>query len=315
MTTNMNNYIVELFRWDSKNGRYDKMDDCKMLLNLQNGDFKISKIDDSQKVYLTTNIVEKDITILSRERHNVPSMNCLTADTVPIARESATREPATREPDSQQSIRILKSDLTIDYEMYFEGNKFGIRFCNRSSASEKNFFDEFNKLKKKYEFVERYPSGNKKIEGVRTEKGYCGMCVEYYDKESGPIKYVGEFEDSLYDGEGEFFSEDGLIRLMCKNICSGKPNGMGRLIIGRNKFVRMIEMKNFNNLSSKDPRYTNNIYAQINPDYLNTLEMFRFEELTVEEQMIYLLKEIQKLRVSGTGSKQSGMVSSMFGML
>jgi hypothetical protein len=301
----MNNYIVELFRWDAKNGRYDKKDDCKMLLNLQNGDFKISKIDDSQKVYLDTNIVDKNVTILSRERHNVPSMNCLTADT----------EPVSREPESVQSIRILKSDLTIDYEMYFNGNKFGIRFCNRSSASEKNFFDEFNKLKKKYEFVERYPSGNKKIEGVRTEKGYCGMCIEYYDRESGPIKYMGEFEDSMYDGEGEFFSEDGMIRLSCKNICSGKPNGVGRLVVGRNKIVRMIEMKDHSNLLSKDPRYTNNIYAQINPDYQNTIEMFRFDEMTVDERMIYLLKEIQKLRISGSGLKQSGMVSSLFGML
>jgi hypothetical protein len=244
-----------------------------MTLDLKSGDFKIISADNNVP-YVGLNIIEDNFYIISRERQNIASLNNI----------------------SNNISNNVSEDLKIDYEMKFKNHKFGIRFDARSAASEANFYKEYMCLKNICKFSERYPSGNIRIEGTKTESGYNGYCIEYYDMIQSPVKYMGEFEDGKYDGEGDFFSSDGLIRLNCKNICAGKPNGIGRLIIGRNKITHMIDMKKFNTLDSYHEDYTKDIYKQIEPKYDELLVLLGFEAMTVESQSMYLFREIQKLK-------------------
>lgn len=274
-------YVVELFRWNPIENVYEKKDDCTMTLDLVTGDFKVVSAtpgtEKSEQTFININVITDNFSIISRERQNVASMHNLSRSTPGI---SETK------------------DLTIDYEMRFETHRFGIRFDSRSSASETNFFNEFTKLRTRCKFTERYRSGNIKIEGTKTPSGYNGFCIEYYDKEGSPIKYMGEYEDGIYDGEGEFFSEDGNIRISCKNICSGKPNGIGRLVVGRNRVTKNIDMKEYADIKSTDLKYTNTIYARIEPMYDELMELLNFETLTIENRTMYLFRELQKLRNS-----------------
>lgn len=278
VTANINSYVVELFRWNSSNNVYEKKDDCTMTLNLDTGDFTVVSAPVSgspEQKYIGVNIVTDNFAIVSRERQRIASLY------------------------------NLSDDLTIDYEMRFESHRFGIRFDARSSASETNFFNEYQKLRSKCQFVERYASGRTKIEGTKTESGYNGFCVEYYDKEGSPIKYMGEYEDGKYDGEGEFFSADGNIRISCKNICSGKPNGLGRLVVGRNRITKIIEMKEFHDIGSASQTFTNNVYSRLEPQYDELMELLGFEQMTLENRTMYLFRQLQKLKTqSSSGSKQ-----------
>lgn len=281
-----NTYIVELFVWKHRDNVYEKKDDCLMILNLTGNDRGILKIksDSTKTEYLEVDIVNENLVILSREKHNIASM-----------------------------YNIIDGTGVIDYEMYYKGDKFGVRFDARSSVADKNFLTEFNKLRKVVQFVERYPSGNKKIEGMKTDDGYTGYCVEYYDHVNSPIKYMGEFEDGEYDGAGEFFSEDSNIRLICNNIFSSKPNGMGKLIIGRNKIVQVIDMKTIA-FQAQSPKYTNQICASLFPEYEDLIEQANFEEIkTVDEKMMYLLKKIQKLSSGKNMQSKKSALGSVIG--
>lgn len=262
-------YIIELFKWSPGNQRYEKKDDCTLSLDSDSGEMDIKSSADST-VYLRVNIKTESVTILSRQKAKVASM--------------------------------YNRDFTIDYEMFYDSKKFGFRFDSRSASSEQNFYDTFSKTKAKVRFTDYYPSGNKKIEGTKTDDGYNGFCIEYYDAKGSPIKYIGEFEDDLYDGEGEFFSHDGNIRLICRNICSGKPNGKGKLIVGRNRNEYMIEMKDCEYPSDSDI-YTQRAFAHVEPEYADILACIRFESLSLEERTLYLFKELRKLKESGEVKK------------
>jgi hypothetical protein len=255
-----NTYIIELFTWKNTESVYEKKDDCLMILNLsgkQMGYLTI-KSDNKELEYMTVDILNENLVILSREKHNVMSM-----------------------------WNVINNSQVIDYEMYYNGTKFGIRFDTRSSAAEKNFLTEFNKLRK----------------AVQTDDGYNGYCIEYYDNVNSPIKYMGEFEDGEYDGVGEFFSEDSNIRLICGTICNGVPNGHGKLIIGKNKIVQNVDMKKIKYLANS-PSYTNQICMDLFPEYNDLIEQVNFEAMgSVDDKLIYLLKKLQML--SSTNMKKT----------
>ncbi len=275
-SNSVSTYIVELFRWNPTENVYEKKDDCILSLDLNNGDLSIgtssisntSCISNTSSIsntpYVKVNVIKDNFAIISRERHNIASLY----NTLTITSTSSSS----------------RGSLTIDYEMRYNEHKFGIRFDSSSTASERIFFDEYTKLRSKYQFTERYPSGNIKVEGTKTASGYDGLCVEYYDKTGSPIKYIGEYERGKYDGEGEFFSSDGNIRLCCKNINAGKPNGTGRLVVGRNRHVEYIQMKEFSDLSAMDTMYTCDIYSRINSEYDEVMELLNFEKKTLEDR-------------------------------
>lgn len=271
-------YVVELFCWNTTTNTYERKDDCVMTLNTIDGAFELTSDEKTNgKVYVKANINKDEMHIISRESHKIASMYNI----------------------SQNSDTCDKNVITFDYEIRVGGSigkMFGIRFDPRSSASENNFYTEFSKIKSKYQSVDYYPSGNIRLEGMKTSKGFTGTCIEYFDSKIPRIKYLGEFEDDIYDGEGEFFSQDCNIRLLCKNICAGKPNGIGRLVIGRNHDRRDINMKDFSHLQSKSNDYTKRIYADIEPDYEEILELMNFSSLSLEERTMFLFREFRKIK-------------------
>lgn len=264
-----NSYIVDLLRWSFDDDKYHKTDDA--ILKLYDNGRMTLEINDIY--YLDVNIIDQNIYIISRHKHHMAYMS--------------------------------DNLLSIDCEIYYNGSndeqKFALRFDSASSSSEQHFYDQFTKLKNKTQFVEYYQSGNKRIEGTKIDKGYCGLCIEYYDNSDSSIKYIGEFENNLYDGGGDFFSEDGIIRLTCNNICNNVPNGTGMLIIGHNKIHKIINMNNFDMLDPKDDDYINNICRSALassvdvPNYDIFMETIRFECMDTNNKMLYLFYECQNI--------------------
>lgn len=266
---NVNKYIVELFKWIPTTNSYkpvDSGDSCTMTLNTLSGVLNIDH-------HVLVNVLNDNFAIISRNRYNAPSSTYIISDH-----------------------ELVPKLIAIDYEMMYNNQRFGVRFCNRSSASATDFNEKYDKLRSQYRFIERYPSGRIKLEGSKTNKGATGICIEYYDKVMSPIKYVGEFDDGTYDGAGEFFSVDGNIHLICKNICNGVPNGKGFLRIGRDKVRQPIEMKDFKNFKSTSATYTNDIYATIESDYSTIMEQVHFESLSLDDKLTHLFNEVQTLK-------------------
>lgn len=188
---------------------------------------------------------------------------------------------------------------TFDLEMYCNGIPFGVQFDANSASASTDFVTNLDKIRKKKYSIEYYRSGNKRLEGLQVDGQFIGSCIEYYDRDDSPIKYIGDFEDGLYDGEGEFFSVNGELCLTCNNICSGKPNGKGKLVVGQNKQIETIEMKEYKDLKSTDDNFTDQIYSRINPEHETVLELVRFERMDTDNKLMYLFDELQKLKVSG----------------
>jgi len=295
-----NTYITEVFCWNTGTSKYEKKDDCLMTLDTSNGDFNvisstIKQSDNKSKTninkplhYISVNVIKDNFSIISRKHHKIASMY------------------------NAADAMCGTNELVFEYEFQYEGDKFGIRFDQRSAAAEDNFYTEYTKLRSKYQSTEYYASKRIKMEGNKVSNRYDGFCVEYYDLPGSPIKYMGQFEDGKYDGDGEFFSSDGNIRLSCNNICAGKPNRIGRLVIGRNRDVKNITMVDLRDLSPTDPNYTNNILARVEPDYENLMALIKFESMTLEERTMYLFKELLKLKATGTVPKQAKSFFNLF---
>lgn len=185
------------------------------------------------------------------------------------------------------------SNMSFEYEMSCNNLKFGIRFDVRSSAAEKHFFNVFNKIRSGVVVIEKYASGRNKIEGMKSDTGFNGMCIEYYDLDNSPIKYIGEFEDSVYDGHGEFFTEDGMIRLVCDNICSGKPNGMGRLYII--DVLHKIQFKEFKTKHTLSKEYIHELCLTVDKEYQERVLLENFKRLSTEDRTIELYKMLRSI--------------------
>lgn len=277
-----NSYIVEVFKWDVPTNVYIKKDDCIMTLDNRTGELTIESSTKQGVSYMNFNIVTDDFTILSKEQHNISNLQCALFE------------------DYTQVNQLSQLDQSIDYEMRYKNTRFGVRFDTRSSGSAANFQSEYTKLRTKYRTIEKYKSGRIHFEGFRTESGATGMGIEYYDADKSPIKYVGEFEDGIYDGEGEFYSINGDIKLHCNNICKGIPNLKGTLVVGKNKnkTVKVIEMKDFKNISANDNNYLLTIYSRIDSNAEETLELIEFEALSIDDRLSRLFREVQKIKRS-----------------
>jgi len=190
---------------------------------------------------------------------------------------------------------------TFDVEIVTHAcGKFGIRFDSSSSSSHKDFMKTYEKVKTSSVVITRYNSGsgNIKIEGPQTDDVYDGMCVEYYDNSVNSVKYIGEFEDNEYDGSGEFFSECGIIRLVANNICSGEPNGMGKLFIA-GKHVENIKFSTIEGLNSRSQSYCENILKAVrSKDHYNVIERGRFDLMNTNAKLNYLFNELSALKVN-----------------
>lgn len=294
LKSTLNTYVTEVFCWNANANKYEKKDDCLMTLDTFNGDLNVisttKQIDNNLSKtmiqplhYIRVNVIKDNFSIISRKHHKIASMY------------NANMHNATCGETNE---------LVFEYEFQYEGNKFGICFDQRSAAAECNFYTEYTKLRSKYQSTEHYASKRIKMEGNKINNQYDGFCVEYYDLPGSPIKYMGQFENGKYDGDGEFFSSDGNIRLSCNNICAGKPNRIGRLVVGRNRDVKNITMMDYRDLCSTDPNYTNDILKRIDPEYDDLMALLKFESMTLDERTMYLFKEILELKKHNVVPKQ-----------
>lgn len=189
---------------------------------------------------------------------------------------------------------------TFDVEIVTSAGKFGIRFDKSSSASHNKFMDEYNKIKSKRVATTRHPSGKVKLEGFKDdEEEYTGMCVEYYDNYRNTVKYIGEFEDGDYDGSGEFFSSCGTLRLVVNNICSGVPNGVGKLFVAGKHMTNInFKTQGLESLDSKSDTYCEDVLRIVNNrDHINIIQRGRFDLMTTDEKLSYLFDEIATLKL------------------
>ena len=200
---------------------------------------------------------------------------------------------------------------TFDVEIVTHANgKFGIRFDKSSSASHESFLKTYKKVQDSSVVIKYHVNGKIKIEGPQVDGVYNGMCVEYYNNSTNSVKYIGEIEDDEYDGSGEFFSPCGTIRLVVNNICSGTPNGIGRLFIAG----RHIDNVKFSALEGKilypkDELYCEQILKAIrSKDYYDIIEKGRFDLMTMDEKLSYIFKEITALKIKdrATIEKKTG---------
>src|SRR5271169_3380070 len=125
-------YVVGLFCRNVTNNSYERKDDCIMTLNLTDGAFELTSVDKTDgkyTVYARANVTKDNMHIISRELHKIASMYNISQNL------------------------DEKEVITFDYEIRAGtgvSKMFGIRFDPRSSASERNFYTEFTKIKSKY---------------------------------------------------------------------------------------------------------------------------------------------------------------------
>lgn len=273
----MSTFLIKYYVWDNKENNYQGGQDCVLMLNTD-GKFEISKMDEPV-IMVKANILKDNIALISRNKHK----------------------------------NNRHDNIVIDYEMYYDDIKFGFRFDARSSAAEVKFRNEYDNIIHKIQTIQKYKSERIHIEGHQVNGNFEGMCIEHYDKSKSPIKYIGEFEDGLYDGHGEFYSKCGNIKLTCNNICSGKPNGKGLLIVGKKSYE--LNMEDYKHCEIDDD-YLVNIYAELDINYKLRLEELTFNQKDLNDKLLYLLREIQKIKYKDNSNssidKLSNRLMNMF---
>jgi hypothetical protein len=277
--TKQSSFVVKAYALSSSDANtktYAEYDNCVMTLS-DNGDFKLSSMKDTNNIYIEANVLRESIFILSRNDNNDGTDN----------------------------------NTHIDIELTFLDKTFGIRFDERSSASEKKFMDEHNLIVSKKQSIEHYASGNIKFEGPKTESGFNGQCKLYHDNDKKIIMIDGEFEDSKPDGSCVFHSEDGIIHLACLNVSSGKPNGSGCLTID-NHDIETIQMVDYSDIDTMDPLFTTKIYSKIDPDYQNKIERIQFMNMSIDKRLLFIYDELQKMKTTCEPQKQPRGIFGLF---
>ena len=211
---------------------------------------------------------------------------------------------------------VKTSNNTFDFEINISSIKYGIRFDSSSSSSQDIFKKEFNKIKLSVLHQTKYASGNIHIEGKTLDGEFDGHCIEYYDNSNNRVKYIGEFENDQYDGAGSFYSQDGLIKLVLNNICSGTPNGMGELFVGDKlyKIVNWDDNRDLSQLNITVPTFTEDVLKIVSTiDYNSILDKAKFNTMGSDEKMSLLFDEIYMLKLTLNHNQQrqsSGLLSS-----
>jgi hypothetical protein len=111
-----------------------------------------------------------------------------------------------------------------------------IKFDSNSSSAWENFKTSFNSLlNTKKNNIILYPSGNIMYIGdvinLDGEDIADGQGTLYYNTPELNIKYIGKFEDNVFDGKGEFYSSDGHMSILANNCSNGVPTQSGELKI------------------------------------------------------------------------------------
>jgi len=206
------------------------------------------------------------------------------------------------------SLQVTFDDNLMKCKIYYDEYKSTISFDDSSASAYAEFKKQFSELlNSKYE-TELYPSGNVMYIGeVLTDSDkriMNGTGTLYYDTPYYKIKYTGEFENSLPDGAGIFYSMDNKIYLTANNISSGIPTQSGKLYIMKEtielEFDEVWEKFALN--SSKDDKkefiLSDTFVMDIAELYWDNMDIsldeLLFKDASTDEKYIKLWKELKE---------------------
>jgi hypothetical protein len=169
---------------------------------------------------------------------------------------------------------------------------YGLEFDKNSFASFNEFKTNINKLIKSKIKYNYYPSGNLKTNGPALNDKLNGYGMEFYDCSENKFKYIGEFEDDVYDGEGTFTSKDGLISVHINNISEGVPIDYGLLTVkGLGEYD--INFENHKEFTLSD----NNFCYKLAEKLIPNLKEIIFNSLELDDKINLLWTKLNKLTV------------------
>lgn len=195
----------------------------------------------------------------------------------------------TVDPRSQEITSKL-SNKTGGYNFMFGRN--AIQFDKNSEAAANKFKQYLDKIKTKSYTNSYYDSGNLYRMCSTVNKLSEGNGKEFYDDENFTLKYQGEFEKDLYDGEGTLYSKNGKVKLSCKNFSKGKLNGFVTLeITKRDKSVakKTLKADEIDKLTKDVDEYLFNLASKYYPN-------FKQEVSTIDEQLYIITKQLQQIK-------------------
>ena len=212
-----------------------------------------------------------------------------------------------------------------------------VEFDDNSSSAYTTFKESFEKLLNTKSESQYHDSGRLRYVGEvleleDEENSYNGNGTLYFDSQNNSKKYTGEFEDGEFDGAGEFFSNDGNIKIVANNISNGIPVQKGKLHINfqsREEIVDIDFSKLWQSIGIKDKRkqrsyvssdgFVNNIAKIYWGQSDKTMEDVIFEEKSTSQQNIEIWNqmknlndEIKQLRFEMQKEAQSRKVASQF---
>ncbi len=217
-----------------------------------------------------------------------------------------------------------------------------IYFDSSSSSAYSDFKKNFEEYYNTQFETEYYPNGRemyvgevlykKDSENNITSRIPNGKGTMYYNLPNRMVKYTGDFESGLYDGSGIFYSMDGKISLVSKNISSGIPTQKGKLNINYYSFRNVnteikdiIEIK-FNDIWEKykitdkdlkrnfviSDNFVNNLASDILlEDNINITDLI-FEDKTDSEKYIEIrnMLKLQENKIDEIDKKYKKLITT-----
>jgi hypothetical protein len=156
---------------------------------------------------------------------------------------------------------IILSEYIFNISVSFDDDLFEskinniiVKFDSNSSSAWTNYKLIIYTIINTKDEIEKYPSGNVMCIGnilYKNDKRVLhGNGTVFYDTPTNNIMYIGEFENGIFDGAGEFFSMDGYVSIRINNIVNGIPKHNGEIKINYPNY-KLIRDINFNTIWTK----------------------------------------------------------------
>jgi hypothetical protein len=186
--------------------------------------------------------------------------------------------------------------------------------CKQNEDNEANETNEDNEYTDKIKAKTKAKANSNSNTNNRSQtiKAH-GIGTLYFNSEGQNVKYRGEFSKGNFDGPGKFYSQDGKVCLIAKNISNGVPVQNGKLEINyaNNKqcvtviFNDLWERLGLDN-DSKELKRMKVISDKFVDDVLQvywtnknfTIREVKFKELSSEDKHLQLFNQINELKSS-----------------
>lgn len=207
-----------------------------------------------------------------------------------------------------------------------DGTGIGLCFDKNSLAA----FNKFRDIVIDYShsiFTETYyVSGNLRYRGTHKYTTFKlvphGTNVEeYYDNSYRYVKYIGEFEEGRYDGEGTFYSKDKIIKVHINNISSNVPIDCGTIYITNKNSPHMnvendVDFSEHENLDLNDNDFCYSFAKKVVLNFENRV----FDALSIEDKVDLMWKKLNKLelvfddKINNNEKKKRGKLGKIKGL-